>query len=68
MVHIEKISDDQGCCCQCNEQATVKINDMYYCPKCSDDILIRTITKCSKALQQISLKIQLSLNSEVKNG
>lgn len=73
MVHIEKITSKSFLCCQCAKTATVRINDMKYCTGCGDDILIRTIVKCSKNLQQVSMNLQLKviptgLKRKPKNG
>jgi hypothetical protein len=62
MIHIEKNYDNFKSCCQCEKEATIQINDMNYCSKCGDNILIRTILKCSKALQQVTMKIKLNMN------
>jgi hypothetical protein len=35
---------------------------MRFCPKCGDDILLKTIVKITKALQQVTVKIQLTAN------
>ena len=66
MLHLEKIKDPKNICCQCKEIATIKINDMFFCPKCGDDILLRTIAKISKVLQQVSVKISLTLDTKTK--
>jgi hypothetical protein len=68
MLHIEK-SKSTALCCQCDKAATVTINDMNFCPKHGDDILIKTVVKCTKALQQVTMKTQLTITlGKKQNG
>lgn len=60
MIHVEKVTSI-AICCQCNKNATIRVNDMAFCPKHGDDILVRTVVKCTNALQKVTMITQLAL-------
>ena len=50
MLVVEKI--EQGICCFCQEQASVKINGMTFCASCGDGELLKIMKRCAKAVQR----------------
>lgn len=50
MIVVEKIED--GVCCFCQKDASVKINGLTFCSSCGDGELLKIVKKCIKNLQE----------------
>jgi len=43
--------EKKGVCAICDKKATKTIDGLRYCPACGDNVLIKTIGKCAKAVE-----------------
>lgn len=62
MIVVEKV--DQGVCCFCQKEASVKINGMSFCASCGDGELLKIVKKCITNLQQATATLKVLPKSE----
>ena len=57
MISIKKVS--QGKCKDCGKKASKKIDGDFFCKKCGDSLLIITIGKCIKGVEEATIRISI---------
>ena len=50
---------NRGQCLECGDPATKNIDNVLYCSRCADIILMKQIGQCIKALEHVKITIKV---------